>query len=915
MSVNVPFPSYDHFISKGLVGAAVQEPRAQDNTWCEIGWTQRLYPLEVVIIRRAALPLPSAVSYTKIVSVYSSNVYSTMLIGDTKAREWGSRQGRRRVPSALLYQWNTLRSVVRSQRDRSTSSLVEGTDKDAHVSDTESIRQFASDASLYPYQFGTGTENSCTDPSLTCGLGRRALANQFIALHPTLQHARNKNSRQRPFSRRRRRQKLRRARPRQIRSLRRGRQNGCDPPLSRTTSPPPLLLLHTTTKLRRPRTDIRMGATGPRAIARRRERPLSRTRNALITAKNYAGITQPRRARHDGQQPVKYKIDRRKPDRLCRPTSNFGLEIISILRRVVRHDAQNPRRNNARHDKNSSHDKHDSTQQFTRAIGRVDFFGFILEGAQELSYTVKIMGKLPGKCKRFGRLLTAKSSEPMRVIYVNMERRRNEGAGEVGNPQENPPTNGIVRHDLHLRKSARFALVGGERANRLATVAPWVVENSNSGYIHHLIHLPQAEQVYVMLINLCLVLVNEDRTLQHDSCVVLPLQQSRTGVQSSLLRAFGDGSVACARAVMKAPDLPMWKSGISKGPGRSCLAVGVGASPPCSQIAIFVVQRAQHDIAPRAAPVAALLRGMHARSRFPSFAEAVSEMTNSLFCNLSFHPICAVQDHDGNTARLARRSDEALGVRVSVARIAPSLLDLGRAVLSGTGMKGRRKREIPEKTRRPTASTGTIPTCENPVTRSGIEPGSPWWEASRLTAQAPWPLHGGVPTFDEGKTKCVGKYHLCKISTLNIPIFTTSYTVLFPYNVRPFHVRRLLEPRYPAVELGRPRADRVEDGVDLADYPNATPYEDYSGIVRTRELPGSHRLARRTRQAVPMAHVSLQQPRVRRGRGMAGNVSGASLRGIIRGDFSTPAAATRGDLRRRGAARRCALMYDVGVDV
>ncbi|KAJ8894829.1 hypothetical protein PR048_000136 [Dryococelus australis] len=35
--------------------------------------------------------------------------------------------------------------------------------------------------------------------------------------------------------------------------------------------------------------------------------------------------------------------------------------------------------------------------------------------------------------------------------------------------------------------------------------------------------------------------------------------------------------------------------------------------------------------------------------------------------------------HDGNTARLARRSDETLGVRVSVARIAPSLLDLERA--------------------------------------------------------------------------------------------------------------------------------------------------------------------------------------------------------------------------------------------
>ncbi|KAJ8877773.1 hypothetical protein PR048_022229 [Dryococelus australis] len=41
--------------------------------------------------------------------------------------------------------------------------------------------------------------------------------------------------------------------------------------------------------------------------------------------------------------------------------------------------------------------------------------------------------------------------------------------------------------------------------------------------------------------------------------------------------------------------------------------------------------------------------------------------------------ICTVQRYGGNTARHARRSDEALGVRVSVARIAPSLLDLGCA--------------------------------------------------------------------------------------------------------------------------------------------------------------------------------------------------------------------------------------------
>ncbi|KAJ8865713.1 hypothetical protein PR048_033233 [Dryococelus australis] len=39
--------------------------------------------------------------------------------------------------------------------------------------------------------------------------------------------------------------------------------------------------------------------------------------------------------------------------------------------------------------------------------------------------------------------------------------------------------------------------------------------------------------------------------------------------------------------------------------------------------------------------------------------------------------ICIVQRYDGNTARLARRSDEVLELRVSVARIGPTLLDLG----------------------------------------------------------------------------------------------------------------------------------------------------------------------------------------------------------------------------------------------
>ncbi|KAJ8885411.1 hypothetical protein PR048_011608 [Dryococelus australis] len=45
-------------------------------------------------------------------------------------------------------------------------------------------------------------------------------------------------------------------------------------------------------------------------------------------------------------------------------------------------------------------------------------------------------------------------------------------------------------------------------------------------------------------------------------------------------------------------------------------------------------------------------------------------------------------------------------------------------------MRRREKQEIPEKTRRPAASTSTIPTCENPeATSPGIKPGSPrWWD-------------------------------------------------------------------------------------------------------------------------------------------------------------------------------------------
>ncbi|KAJ8872242.1 hypothetical protein PR048_025844 [Dryococelus australis] len=51
------------------------------------------------------------------------------------------------------------------------------------------------------------------------------------------------------------------------------------------------------------------------------------------------------------------------------------------------------------------------------------------------------------------------------------------------------------------------------------------------------------------------------------------------------------------------------------------------------------------------------------------------------------------------------------------------------SILTSAGMQGWGKREVPEKTRRPAASSGTISTSENPgVILPGIEPDSPWSE-------------------------------------------------------------------------------------------------------------------------------------------------------------------------------------------
>ncbi|KAJ8866745.1 hypothetical protein PR048_032606 [Dryococelus australis] len=84
----------------------------------------------------------------------------------------------------------------------------------------------------------------------------------------------------------------------------------------------------------------------------------------------------------------------------------------------------------------------------------------------------------------------------------------------------------------------------------------------------------------------------------------------------------------------------------------------------------------------------------------------------------------------GDTWKVEIKSDPAFLFLTPVAK-QPNIWSSAR-------MQGYGKREIPEKTRRPAASSGTIPTCESSrATPPGIEPGSRRWEASSLTTTPP----------------------------------------------------------------------------------------------------------------------------------------------------------------------------------
>ncbi|KAJ8874935.1 hypothetical protein PR048_022825 [Dryococelus australis] len=122
------------------------------------------------------------------------------------------------------------------------------------------------------------------------------------------------------------------------------------------------------------------------------------------------------------------------------------------------------------------------------------------------------------------------------------------------------------------------------------------------------------------------------------------------------------------------------------------------------------------------------------------------------------------------------------------------------ALETNAGRKRWGKLEIPEKTRRLTASSATITTCENlGVTPPGIETGSPWWEASSRHSNIP----AAVMNVDENLR--VGRLAPCSTQPPRPSSQNRKFTLFcFPRGAGRALVSVYRSPRSSFVLSGRP---------------------------------------------------------------------------------------------------------------
>ncbi|KAJ8898099.1 hypothetical protein PR048_003459 [Dryococelus australis] len=246
-------------------------------------------------------------------------------------------------------------------------------------------------------------------------------------------------------------------------------------------------------------------------------------------------------------------------------------------------------------------------------------------------------------------------------------------AGETGDPRENPQTNGIAHHDFHLRKSGdaagdltQLALVGGERANRSATVPPPPRAIHQSKFKKGLERRRFAA-----------ILLPRDRrdASEEDHRALVPASTPSTATVEEV-------SLDDADATAKGLVNPIIQN-------IRLITSEVDARNPTSVMHLIAL-----------------------------WCKSWVEVARPLV--LQGH---LVETQEGNQYRRWKALPVHFVQNARDPQYRPKNRTLGR---SGAGMQGRGKQEYPESTRRQAASSGTIATRENPgVNPPGIEPGSP----------------------------------------------------------------------------------------------------------------------------------------------------------------------------------------------
>ncbi|KAJ8897864.1 hypothetical protein PR048_003217 [Dryococelus australis] len=363
-------------------------------------------------------------------------------------------------------------------------------------------------------------------------------------------------------------------------------------------------------------------------------------------------------------------------------------------------------------------------------------------------------------------------------------------------PEKTPPTSGIVRHDSHLRKSGsgpagdstRFALVGSEQSNRSATAAP-----SETGRDQVLrFSLAEERSPGVKWAN--------RNTEEHSERS--PVQVVNKGLQTCIRRNKREAFPSTRAFQVGRHGLETVGNNFMEGFGRclpsfhtrgsSLYPTGVvfhyGASSflhffTCETTVSLLASHHQGDpgsIPGRITPgfgtwdscrtmllVGGFFRGSSVSPSFhfgaapyspqsPSLALKTSMLRTILIFSLPSRLRAAVSGQAviGMKMKIANQLIHFQGKVLNPAIAPPRSVRKRLPVWAALNVRILRAGEDEARPRvcsstgmlageclapSPPASSSTIPTYENPVTRPGIEPGSHWWEASRLTTQPPWP--------------------------------------------------------------------------------------------------------------------------------------------------------------------------------